>query len=126
MFTRTRKATPPVECPSSLAEGSFWARAIAAPSGTQVRGVEEEADLAVAHAVRASESHALRKFYRATGGSRWWYRHSGWSASGRDAPQYRLDEFEGVTVGPAGCTDQVRLEGNRLRTSRMREGTGAS
>eukprot|EP00752_Nemacystus_decipiens_P006809 g6112.t1 len=47
------------------------------------------------------------------GGKRW-RRRVGWDAADADAPQFALDDYDGVTVGPEGRVDQIWLRDNNL------------
>lgn len=60
-----------------------------------------------------SEAQSLRKFHRAMGGKGWRMKH-GWSSKDADAHRVALGDYDGVTVGPGGRVDQIRLRDNNL------------
>lgn len=68
---------------------------------------------ATADSAELSEARSLRKFHRVLGG-KGWRRKNGWSAADHDAPQFGLNDYDGVTVGPGGRVNQIRLRDNNL------------
>ncbi len=93
------------------------------PSSSSLDGValmQRERAGRMTSTAELEECRALRAFYRACRGKRW-YRKDGWSTPNRHAPQVCLNDFEGVTVRQDGCVDEIRLASNRLWTARTRE-----
>eukprot|EP00903_Cladosiphon_okamuranus_P010734 g10145.t2 len=74
---------------------------------------DEPSVVATADAAELSEARSLRKFHRVMGG-KGWRRKNGWGAANTDAPQFRLTDYDGVTVGPGGRVEKIRLRDNNL------------
>lgn len=113
-YTIDLKAIETVPVPSS----GLFSR-VAGSSALEYREQHDDGEVQEGSSVSAtgdsaeSEARSLRKFHRAMGGKGWRRKH-GWGAADSDAPQFALEDYDGVTVGPGGRVDQIRLRDNNL------------